>query len=52
MSRDPTSGPPYMDWRIDRWKLALLFCLLLLLLLLALFWPESDLTAYQSVNFL
>ena len=52
MSRDPFSGPPYVDWRLDRWKLALLFCLFLLLLLLALFWPDGGLTVRPLVNFL
>lgn len=52
MSREPSSGPPYVDWRLDRWKLAVLFCLLLILLLLALFGPDSGLAVQHTANFL
>jgi hypothetical protein len=41
MSFDPSSKPPFVDWRLDRWKLAFLLLLFILLLVWALFWPES-----------
>ncbi len=41
MSLDPDQPPPYYDWQLDRWKLALLLFLFVLLLLLALFWQED-----------
>lgn len=33
--------PPYFDWTIDRWKLALIVILFLILLIGTLFWPDS-----------
>ncbi len=43
MNLDPSRRPPYLDRRLDRWKLALLLCLFIILLLIALFWPDSAL---------
>lgn len=33
---------PYVEWRLDRWKLTLVLVLFLLLLLGVLFWPEEE----------
>jgi len=41
MSLDPDQPPPYFDSRLDRWKLAVLLLLFLILLVLALLWPED-----------
>ena len=41
MNLDPLRHPPYLDRRLDRWKIVLLLCLLIVLLLGALFWSES-----------
>jgi len=41
MSLDPDRPPPYFDSRLDRWKLAVLLLLFLILLVLALLWPED-----------
>ena len=45
MNLDPSSGPPYFDWDLDRWKVFVLILLFILLLILALFGPEEGRTA-------
>jgi hypothetical protein len=39
MLDDPNLRPPYIDWRLDGWKLTALVLLLTLLAAWALFWP-------------
>jgi hypothetical protein len=41
MSREPSPKPPFIDWRLDRWKLAFLLLLFSFLLAWALLWPED-----------
>ncbi|CAN5771575.1 hypothetical protein BH10CHL1_BH10CHL1_24280 [soil metagenome] len=41
MNFDPSRRPPYFERRLDCWKIAVLLCLFILLLLGALFWPDS-----------
>lgn len=33
--------PPYFDWAIDRWKLALIVLLFVALLIGSLLWPDG-----------
>jgi hypothetical protein len=39
MPDDPNPRLPYIDWRLDSWKLTVLVLLLALLAAWALFWP-------------
>jgi len=41
MSNDPKTSPPYFERNLDRWKLAVLLILFLVLLLTALLWPDD-----------
>jgi len=50
MKLDPSSGPPYFDWALDRWKVLVLILLFILLLLLALFWPDDGATVYTLLS--
>ena len=50
MNPDPSSGPPYFDWALDRWKVFILILLFMLLLLLALFWPDDAATAHTLLS--
>jgi hypothetical protein len=40
MTDDPTPRPPYIDWRLDGWKLTVLVLLFALLGAWALFWLD------------
>lgn len=45
MNLEPSSPPPYIDWWLDRWKLAFLLLLFVILLAWALFAPADASTA-------